>query len=150
MFLCSLCMRAQSCGEGNGNPLQYSCLENPRDGGAWWAAVYGVAQSWTRLKRLSSSSSNLSFNFRWLESREQIPVFLIRYMDRMHEWLSWEKSPEPRSQDNVWERKEGVMLLSLKNNIICPLLNLTQNVSWALTNFSKFPPIKWERLASSA
>ena len=44
---CSLCMHAQSCGEGNGNPLQYSCLENPRDGGAWWAAVYGVAQSWT-------------------------------------------------------------------------------------------------------
>ena len=44
-----------SCiGEGNGNPLQCSCLENPRDGGAWWAAVYGIAQSWTRLKRLSS------------------------------------------------------------------------------------------------
>ena len=49
-----------SCiGGGNGNPLQYSCLENPRDGGAWWAAVYGVAQSQTRLKRLSSSSSNV-------------------------------------------------------------------------------------------
>ena len=48
-----------SCtGEGNGNPLQYSCLENPRDRGAWWAAVYGVAQSRTRLKRLSSSSSS--------------------------------------------------------------------------------------------
>ena len=47
-----------SCiGEGNGNPPQYSCLENPRDVGAWWAAVYGVAQSRTRLKRLSSSSS---------------------------------------------------------------------------------------------
>ena len=45
-------------GEGNGNPLQCSCLENPRDGGAWWAVVYGVAQSRTRLKRLSSSSSN--------------------------------------------------------------------------------------------
>ena len=44
--------------EGNGNPLQYSCLENPRDGGAWWAAVYGAAQSRTRLKRLSSSSSS--------------------------------------------------------------------------------------------
>ena len=40
--------------QGNGTPLQYSCLENPRDGGAWWAAVYGVAQSRTRLKRLSS------------------------------------------------------------------------------------------------
>ena len=38
------------CGEGNGNPLRYSCLENPRDGGAWWAVVHGVAQSWTRLK----------------------------------------------------------------------------------------------------
>ena len=46
-----------SCiGEGNGNPLQCYSLENPRDSGAWWAAVYGVAQSWTRLKRLSSSS----------------------------------------------------------------------------------------------
>ena len=47
-----------SCiGEGNGNPLQCSCLENPRDRGAWWAAVYGVTQSWTWLKWLSSSSS---------------------------------------------------------------------------------------------
>ena len=47
-----------SCiGEGNGNPLQCSWLENPRDGGAWWAAIYGVVQSRTRLKRLSSSSS---------------------------------------------------------------------------------------------
>ena len=45
--------------EENGNPLQCSCLENPRDGGAWWAAVYGVAQSRTQLKRLSSSSSSV-------------------------------------------------------------------------------------------
>ena len=55
-----------SCiGEGNGNPLQCSCLENPRDGGAWWATIYGVAQSRTRLTRLSSSSSS---------SREQISL----------------------------------------------------------------------------
>ena len=47
-------------GEGNGNPLQCSCLENPRDEGACWAAVYGVAQSRTRLKQLSSSSSSSS------------------------------------------------------------------------------------------
>ena len=48
-----------SCiGAGNGSPLQCSCLENPRDGGAWWAAVYGVAQSRTQLKWLSSSSSS--------------------------------------------------------------------------------------------
>ena len=47
-----------SCiGEGNSNPLQCSCLENPRNEGAWWTSVYGVTQSWTRLKRLSSSSS---------------------------------------------------------------------------------------------
>ena len=46
-------------GEGNGNPLQYSYLENPRDRGAWWAAIYGVAQSQTRLTQLSSSSSSL-------------------------------------------------------------------------------------------
>ena len=45
-------------GKDNGNPLQYSCLENPMDRGAWWAAVYGVTQSRTRLKRLSSSSSS--------------------------------------------------------------------------------------------
>ena len=48
---------------GRGNPLQYSCLENPRDGGAWWAAIYGVTQSWTRLKRLSSSSSSKDKSF---------------------------------------------------------------------------------------
>ena len=48
-----------SCiGEVNGNPLQCSCLENPRDGGAWWASVCGVAQSRTQLKRLSNSSSS--------------------------------------------------------------------------------------------
>ena len=49
-------LRLLASGEGNGNPLQCSCLENPRDGGAWWAAVYGLAQSLTRLKWLRSSS----------------------------------------------------------------------------------------------
>ena len=63
-----------SCiGEGNGNPLQCSCLENPRDGGAWWAAVYGVAQSQTPLKRLSSSSSRQSIKAKgphWSTARQ--------------------------------------------------------------------------------
>ena len=55
-----------SCiGEGAGNPLQCSCLENPRDGEAWWAAVDGVAQSRTRLKRLSSSSSKATSTCTW-------------------------------------------------------------------------------------
>ena len=52
----SLHLSLSCIGEGNGNPLQCSCLENPRDGGAWWAALYGVAQSRTQLKQLSSSS----------------------------------------------------------------------------------------------
>ena len=50
---------SKNTGESNGNPLQYSCLENPMDGGVWWAAIYGVAQSQTQLKRLSSSSKNI-------------------------------------------------------------------------------------------
>ena len=56
-----------SCtGEGNGNPPECSCLENPRDGGAWWAAVYGVAQSCTRLKRLSSSSRSMNGSLKFI------------------------------------------------------------------------------------
>ena len=65
--------------EGNGNPLQCSCLENSRDGGAWWAAVYGVTQSQTQLKRLSSSSSSSStFPFPiWNQSVVPSPVLTV-------------------------------------------------------------------------
>ena len=63
-----------SCiGEGNGNPLQCSCLENPRDGGAWWAAVYGIAQSWTQLKRLSIWTSNRPANAGDIRDVDNIP-----------------------------------------------------------------------------
>ena len=69
-----------SCiGEGNGNPLQCSCLENPRDRGAWWAAVYGVTQSWTWLKWLINSSSStifLSFLFFFLQSSHTALILL--------------------------------------------------------------------------
>ena len=59
-------------GEGNGNPLQYSCLENPMDGGTWWVAVYGVAKSWTRL-----SNFTFTFHFHALEKEmAPTPVFL--------------------------------------------------------------------------
>ena len=62
-----------SClGEGNGNSLQCSCLENPRDGGPWWAAVYGVTQSQTRLKRLSSSSSSSSLECKFHDGMDSI------------------------------------------------------------------------------
>ena len=65
----SLSLFLSGIGERNGNPLQCSCLENPRDGGSWWAVVYGVAQSWTQLKQLSSSRSSSSStieNWTWL------------------------------------------------------------------------------------
>ena len=57
-FHSATAVEALSCiGEGNGNPLQCACLENPRGGGAWWAAVYGAAQSRTRLKRLAAAAA---------------------------------------------------------------------------------------------
>ena len=55
----------RSPGEGHGNPLQYSCLENPMDRGAWWAAVHGVTKSWTRLKRLSTHAHLLNLCCWW-------------------------------------------------------------------------------------
>ena len=68
-------------GEGNGNPLQCSCLENPRDGGTWWAAVYGVAQNRTRLKQLSNSSSNASCPTLLGESRVPFPQLSLPLAD---------------------------------------------------------------------
>ena len=68
-----------SCiGEGNGNPLQCSCLENPRDGGAWWAAVYGVTQSRTRLKRLSSSSRAVKPHCMTLSWWTHVSIYLAK------------------------------------------------------------------------
>ena len=84
-----------SCfGEGNGNPLQCSCLENLRDGGAWWAAIYGVTQSWTPLKWLSSSS-------RWVFISKVMSLifnmmsrFVIAFLPgSKHLLISWLQSP---------------------------------------------------------
>ena len=79
--------------EGNGNPLQRSCLENPRDRGAWWAAVYGVAQSRTQLKRLSSSSRHDEIKH-WPQEWTQSPALL----------------PSPSQTSDTVER--GVLLFS--------------------------------------
>ena len=87
-----------SCiGEGNGDPLQCSCLENPRDGRAWWAAVYGVAQSWTRLKWLSSSSlvTNTKLILQSVLVRfDYIPSLVLYYISKktgfIHiSWRQW-------------------------------------------------------------
>ena len=86
-------------GEGNGNPLQCSCLENPRDGGAWWAAVYGVAQSRTQLKRLSSSSSiylqgamEAEIVYKHLEANYQDAVDCYQYRKRGQTYILQEKT----------------------------------------------------------
>ena len=86
-----------SIGEGNGNPLQCSCLENPRDGGAWWAAVYGIAQSRTRLKWLSIAilgyfeysgflylCIHIKFPLDWLHFK----IFLTHHLFLLHEFES--------------------------------------------------------------
>ena len=76
--------------EGNGNPLQCSCLENPRDEGAWWAAVSGVAQSRTRLKRLSSSreTENKGENER-KRDLQTVTITLEKAMALHYSTLAW-------------------------------------------------------------
>ena len=92
-----------SCiGEGNGNPLQCSCLENPRDGGAWWAVASGVAQSRTRLKWLSSSSSRIYISRKW----KPTTVFLPGESYRQRSLAGY--SP--------WGQKELDMTEQLNNN----------------------------------
>ena len=87
-----------SCvGEGNGNLLQCSCLENPRDGGAWWAAVYGVSQSWTRLIRLSSSSSSSSI-YNLILKNAILKLCDIEWINQMFTYSVSEKI----LQENLW------------------------------------------------
>ena len=75
-----------SCiGKGNGSPLQCYCLENPRDGGAWWAAIYGVAQSQTRLKWLSSSSSSQLWK-RHERGLGKPCLLYLKAIDRRRQW----------------------------------------------------------------
>ena len=96
-------------GEENGNPLQCSCLENPRDGGAWWAAVYGVAQSRTWLKQLSSNSSSSRV---WLSS---IPwLYCWSYTDLCSQQFVSDcfSTPFPTPYviklNRLWEMKNGI------------------------------------------
>ena len=116
-----------SCiGEGNGNPLQCSCLENPRDGGAWWAAVYGVAHSQTRLKRLSSSSSDGQehFNRKSLKPNSRI------------EWKTeWGRSKiSSTSCSFMLTEKSKRAVLCRKSTTTSRFINDSQTGSWVLWN----------------
>ena len=106
-----------SCiGEGNGNPLQGSCLESPRDGGAWWAAVYGVAQSRTRLKWLSSSSSS---NMMTRERVRMEPLSMWMASMSIYTWTepptglywTWRESKKTSDDLNHWDL--GIITLTL-------------------------------------
>ena len=94
-----------SCtGEGNGNPLQCSCLENPRDRGAWWAAVYGITQNRTQLKRISSSSSSMAQGVKnppAVQETQEMSVQSLGQKDPLEESMATQscqgKSSEQRS-----------------------------------------------------
>ena len=121
-----------SCiGEGNGNPVQCSCLENPRDGGAWWAAVYGVAQSRTRLKRLSSSSSSsllLLFTS---------PLLVMIIADPYD--ITAEKAMAPHSSTHAWQIPWTEELGRLQS-----MGSLRVRHDWA-TSLSLFTFLHWSR-----
>ena len=140
-----------SCiGEGNGNPLQCSCLENPRDGGAWWAAVYGVAQSRTRLKRLSSSSSStgpISSNIGdwdfslwiWEDIIQPITAFLWVVYLGVNDWSldkrQWHPTPVLLPGKIPWMDEPG-RLQSMRS--------LRVRNDWA-TSLSLFTFLHWKR-----
>ena len=96
-----------SCmGEGNGNPLQCSYLENPRDGGAWWAAVYGVAQSRTRLKRLSSSSSSIKCILWFKNSASAFVVFSWEARNTLRNLHAYGIVRINKKKQDLWEKNE--------------------------------------------
>ena len=102
-------------GGGNGNPPQYSCLENPRDGGAWWAAFYGVAQSWTWLKQLSSSS------------KEQLIIVVTIYTlqwARGDSWMCFEQGSTALQADSSPSEPPGKLLEYSVSGI------LSRSLSW--------------------
>ena len=92
----------RSPGEEHGNPLQCSCLENPSDGGAWWAAVYGVAQGRTRLKRLSSSSSSSGMRQPVAQMIKSLPAKQETWVQSLGQEYSLEKEMATHSSILAW------------------------------------------------
>ena len=103
-------------GEGNGNPLQCSCLENSRDGGTWWAAVYGVAQSRTQLKWLSSSSREA-----WRAAIHGI----ANSRTWLSDWTDW------GVERNWWKRRTSLSFIFL----LTPILSVQSEVKWVKVTF---------------
>ena len=132
--------------EGNGNPLQYSCLENPLDGGAWWAAVYGVTQSQTLLKRLSSSRfSPWVGKIPWRRAWQPTLVFLpgkshgqrspLGYSPWGHKESEMTEATEHSTQKNTYTKNK----ITEASPIPIQLPFCTNSVEWAdsLCQFSE-------------
>ena len=121
-------------GEGNGNPLQCSCLENPRVGGAWWAAVYGVTQSRTWLKWLSSSSSR------------HLPITIVKILQaRLQQYVNCEipdvqaglrkeEEPEIKLPTSTGSSKEQES--SRKTSTSAPLTTLKPLTVWITASWT--------------
>ena len=139
-----------SCiGEGNGNPLQCSCLENPRDEGAWWAAVYGVAQSQTRLKRLSSSRTVTC----------QAPLSIRILQARILDWVAIPSSRGSQLRDrtqvpciaggffSIWATREAHIMCSVNienNDHVIPNTHLDgfhHLLTYICIYFKQIPPL---------
>ena len=106
----------RSPGGGHGNPLQYSCLENPRDRRAWWAAVHQVPQSWTWLKWFSSSSSSSSVTIH--------VIFSVMWTYLNFSWLMWMSSwsgwpSDPAAPKTISIKSHALKSFFLKNTCLC-------------------------------
>ena len=135
----SLWLFTSCIGEGNGNPLQCSCLENPRDGGAWWAAIYGVTQSRTRLKWLSSSSSIQSIMSSAASDSfaSSFPIQILLFLFLV--WLLWLGLPVI-----CWIEVMRVVILDLLLNSIGRLSTLHFWVLCWLWACHKWPLLCWD------
>ena len=152
-------------GEGNGSPLQCSCLENPRDGGAWWAAVSGVTKSQTRLKRLSSSSSSRCLFIALQRNKGNKKPSCLRKFSRNEEkkvnetsmtWryiFKWLTELKYREKVRTWERQEpsycdpeeGIWAINLEKwrEILAPVVRLHASAVFASQSQSEQTYYLW-------
>ena len=127
-----------SYGEGNGTPLQYSCLENPRDGGAQWAAVHGVAKSRTRL-----SDFTFTFTFlHWIRKWQPTPVFLPGESQGWGSLLGcrlWGRTESETSEVTQQQQQQHGFLLITKSNLLSYMLTLFSLSDPFLSQLSSHP-----------